>query len=132
MNADGTGQNNLTNNFDLDSYPAWSPDGTKLAFASYRDLNWEIYVMNAADGSSQTNLTLSNAHDYYPCWSPDGTQIVYQSFRDGDFEIYKMRVDGTLQTRLTINEADDQTPAWFGSWLFSKLQCTNFCRGTLP
>ena len=50
MNADGTGQTNLTNNVAVDSWPAWSPDGTKIAFTSQRDGNGEIYSMNA-DGT---------------------------------------------------------------------------------
>ena len=65
MNADGTGQTNLTNNGADDSTPAWSPDGTKIAFASNRDGNCEIYVMNA-DGTGQTNLTNNGAYDYAP------------------------------------------------------------------
>ena len=42
---------------------------TKIVFASYRDGNHEIYVMNA-DGSNQTNLTDNPAYDGYPFWSP--------------------------------------------------------------
>ena len=46
MNADGSGQTNLTNNPADDSKPAWSPDGKIITFASDRDGNFEIYVMN--------------------------------------------------------------------------------------
>ena len=56
MNADGSGITRLTNHPELDSNPAWSPDGRRLAFHSSRDGNWEIYVMNA-DGSGITRLT---------------------------------------------------------------------------
>src|SRR3990170_6246104 len=47
MNADGTGQTNLTNDPATDYAPAWSPDGTKIAFYSDRDGNLDVYVMNA-------------------------------------------------------------------------------------
>jgi len=47
MNADGTAQTRLTNSPAVDQYAAWSPDGQKIAFASTRDGNYEIYVMNA-------------------------------------------------------------------------------------
>jgi hypothetical protein len=56
--------------------PAWSPDGTKIAFKSYRDFNDEIYVMNA-DGSGATRLTNNGApgstlssEDWFPSWQP--------------------------------------------------------------
>jgi Tol biopolymer transport system component len=45
------------------------PDGSKIAFFSTRDGNYEIYVMNA-DGSDPRNLTNNDAFDYDPDWSP--------------------------------------------------------------
>ena len=58
MNADGSGQRNLTRNPGTEgpSAWAWSPDGRKIAFLTRRDGNWEIYVMNA-DGSGKRRLT---------------------------------------------------------------------------
>ena len=108
MNADGSGQRNLTRNpahdhsglvarrtedrlrsrrRDLrherrrqraaepdaqpgaDGNPAWSPDGRKIAFATKRDGNLEVYVMNA-DGSGQRNLTRSPWNEGSASWSP--------------------------------------------------------------
>jgi TolB protein len=83
----------------------------KIAFASDRDGNYEIYVMNS-DGSFQTRLTNNAASDSDPAWSADGTQIVFVSARDGNNEIYKMNSDGTGQTRLTNNPAHDADPGW--------------------
>jgi len=111
MNADGTNQIQLTDSPQNDYYPAWSPDGTKIAFCSHRDGNWEIYAMNA-DGSNQTRLTNNPADDANPSWSPDGTKIAFNSHRDGDWEIYVMNADGSNQTRLTNNPADDAHPSW--------------------
>ncbi len=59
----------LTNNNAKDTRPSWSPDGTKIAFASDRDGNLEIYMMDA-DGSNQVNLTRNPADDAAPSWSP--------------------------------------------------------------
>jgi hypothetical protein len=70
MNPDGSEQTRLTSNPDVDEEPSWSPDGTKIAFTSYREGGGEVFVMNA-DGSEQTNI--SNNHgsvDGDPDWGP--------------------------------------------------------------
>ena len=82
----------------------------KIAFASDRDGDFEIYAMDA-DGSNQTRLTTNTAEDFWPVWSPDGTKIAFYSNRDGNNEIYVMQ-HGSGQTRLTINDADDREPTW--------------------
>jgi len=83
----------------------------KIVFTSYRDSNFEIYIMNA-DGSNQTRLTNNPANDNWPSWSNDGTKIAFCSNRDGNLEVYVMNVDGSNQTRLTNNPAWDWVPAW--------------------
>ena len=120
MNADGT-QTRLTYNVapdDPDTWwmgrdedPAWSPDGTKIAFTSLRDGNFEIYVMNA-NGTWQANATLNGAGDFEPAWSPDGSKIAFTSNRDGNLEIYVMNADGTGQHNLTKHGWDDSHPTW--------------------
>jgi hypothetical protein len=102
MNSDGTGQTRLTNHPESDFQPMFSPDGTKIVFASNQDTGGppEIYIMNS-DGTGQTRLTNNIFGDLHPSFSPDGTKIVFLSNRDGPIDIYTMDVDGTNVTRLT-------------------------------
>jgi TolB protein len=69
MNADGSGQRNLTQNAAKDYAPAWSPDGRQIVFASDRDGRSGIYVMDA-DGGSVRRITEHPADDEYPAWRP--------------------------------------------------------------
>jgi Tol biopolymer transport system component len=117
MNADGSGQTRLTDNDAFDAYPAWSPDGTKIAFVSDRERNghFEIYVMNA-DGTGQHNLT--NTPDSWlnsePAWSPDGSKIAYAEGGPmvNSWELFVMNADGTGQTQLTDFYPQDGSPTW--------------------
>jgi Tol biopolymer transport system component len=83
----------------------------KIAFASDRAGNFDIYVMNP-DGSGIVRLTNDPAEDTQPTWSPDGRQIAFVSNRDGNKEIYVINADGGGLTRLTNNTAEDFSPAW--------------------
>ena len=69
MNPDGSEQIGLTNIKGGEGQPTWSPDSKRIAFQSYRDGNYEIYVMNA-DGTEQTRLTNNPKGDFSPAWSP--------------------------------------------------------------
>jgi TolB protein len=92
-------------------WPRWSPDGRRIVFATARDGDLEIYVMDA-DGSNQTRLTRSPGLDTFPAWSPDGTRIAFVSRRDGNPDLYVMRADGTDVRRLTEHPERDEQPAW--------------------
>lgn len=90
--------------------PAWSPDGSRLAFTSGSD----IYVINA-DGSAQARLTNDPSLDSFRSWSPDGSKIGFTSVRDGTLEVYVMNADGTNPTRLTSLDSVSE-PAWSRDW----------------
>ena len=73
VNADGSGLTNLSNNAFPEQGPSWSPDGSKIAFSSFRNGVHSIYVMNA-DGSNQTKLVDvgSDGNDIDSiAWSPE-------------------------------------------------------------
>ncbi len=111
MNADGSGATNLSDNSADDFGPAWSPDGSKIAFTSNRNGGYDIYVMSA-DGSGVVRLTDDPAYDRSPAWSPDGTKIAFISDSDGNDNIYVMSADGSGLVGLTDDPAYDRSPAW--------------------
>jgi Tol biopolymer transport system component len=118
INADGSGLTQLTAT-STDDQPAWSPDGKKITFTSFRnDLNLladntitrQVFVMNA-DGSDQQPITSpsSAAYDWQPAWSPDGSRIAFIHYgfdgvglSYGYGEIWTVNPDGSHLTQLTV------------------------------
>ncbi|HCR00011.1 MAG TPA: hypothetical protein DIU48_11355, partial [Acidobacteria bacterium] len=90
--------------------PAFSPDGTRVAFNSNRDDNNDIYVANV-DGSDMRRITNNPAIDTSPTWSPNGQQIAFTSDRTGSPQIYVIGADGTGLRRLTYETYCDR-PTW--------------------
>ncbi len=119
MNADGTGEERLTDNFDFDGWPTWSPSGDRIAFSSDREGGLDIFVMNA-DGTDPVRLTENREidWDYYPYWSPKGEEVLYTSDEDGeadgwDAEAWTIGADGTNKRQLTDNKAFDLGVGWY-------------------
>jgi TolB protein len=113
MNADGSEQTRLTDssvsNCDA-SYPAWSPDGQKIAFVLQCPGDWPLYLMDI-DGTNQSRVTYGLSA-LFPAWSPDSKSIVFSSDSDGKLEIYKIFANGMEETRLTDNSVEDVDPTW--------------------
>jgi hypothetical protein len=89
--------------------PAFSADGRKVAFASDRDLNYEIYVANAQGGQAKRVTNTPKSEEDYPALSPDGEWLVYQSRRNGKWALYRSAVDGSAETLLT-DQGENQYP----------------------
>jgi WD40 repeat protein len=110
VNADGTGFRRLTH-AGLDLQPAWSPDGSRIAFVSDGGGgDQHIYVMTA-DGTNVSRLT-DGRFDLDPAWSPDGSTIAFSSLRDGSAQIATLSTaDGSL-TVLTDLPGFEAQPTW--------------------
>ena len=90
---------------------------TKIAFASTRDVNLDIYVMDG-DGKNQRRVTAHSTIDQHPVWSPDGKKIAYDVLLnpwDNDKwnrTIYVMDSDGENNRKLIKRPQWDINPAW--------------------
>jgi Tol biopolymer transport system component len=122
INSNGTGATFLhasSNAFQ----PAWSPDGSKIAFSDAK-----IYVMNA-DGSNPVQLTNTQLYELHPTWSPGGTRIAFcGTTAGGASDIYATNADGTNVVQLTTS-GRDSAPAWSpdgGKIAFEHLDASGF------
>jgi TolB protein len=96
----------------VNTYPAWSPDGKRIAFRRMLgETNSEVFLANA-DGTNARNLTNDPAFDGWPAWSPDGSHIAFASNRRGSYEIYLMDPDGSNVQKVANNEGRATAPAW--------------------
>ena len=114
VNADGSNARTLTNRpLAFDAHPAWSPDGTRIAFESTVDGKRAIWLMQA-DGQGLRRLTevTGAATETAPAWSPRGDRIAFASDRDGNSEIYVVGADGAGARRVTDHPANDSVPSW--------------------
>lgn len=104
----------LTTNPLADENPAWSPDGTRIAFQSKRNGDqFDLWVMDA-DGSNQDSLTTNVNEDRNPAWSPDGAWIAFDTNRAGTYDVWLLPLSGgeAAADSLTFGNNDDIQPAW--------------------
>ena len=93
--------------------PAWSPDGSRIAYGHRADTTADYDLFTARpDGSDPVRLTRTTGDDGHPTWSSDGARIAFVSHRDGNPEIYVVNADGSDPVRITDSPALDTMPAW--------------------
>jgi TolB protein len=117
MNADGSNVVRYTDPAVRSAGPAWSPDGTRLAFISNDPVCpqfFDILVLNG-DGNPAVRLTSCEGMNRFAAWSPDGRKLVFASDRASSTyldDIYVMNADGSGVTRLTYGPGQNWLPAW--------------------
>ncbi len=110
-----------------DWFPAWSPDGRRIAFARSCGTSLDLYVVGA-DGKGLRRLVHTRTNDEWPTWSPDGSKIAFVSGQppltkpgqaDTDPDLWVVGADGRGLKRLTQNTVRDEAPAWSpdGEWI---------------
>ena len=113
---DGSGQHRLTwGPFD-DREPAWSHDGTRVAFSSDRGnplgSDYNIWVLDTRTGELR-QLTKDPSEDFMPTWSPDDREIAFASTRESGQSIWAVSVADLAQRKVaTVNGARLDAPSW--------------------
>jgi TolB protein len=101
-NADGSAPRNLSNHPAFDGWPAWSPDGKRIAFASNRNANYQIFVMNQ-DGSDVRLVANTEGRATAPQWGKDGKTLYFPVCKKVDFghdcEIFTVKLPESLSRR---------------------------------
>ncbi|HET9480630.1 MAG TPA: hypothetical protein VFP98_02650, partial [Candidatus Polarisedimenticolia bacterium] len=112
MDYDGHDIKQITKNQSLNVSPAWSPDGKRLAFVSYRHGNPRLYIYNGGDGSLVDRSPPGSELCVAPEWSPDGRLIAFSSSSGGDSEIFLLDVATGRSRQITFHRGSDTAPTW--------------------
>jgi TolB protein len=91
--------------------PAWSPDGARIAYASFEGRRSKVYLQELATGARRV-VSAEPGINGAPAFSPDGTRLALTLSRDGDPEIYTLALATGEYQRITRNPAIDTEPQW--------------------
>ena len=111
----GRSERRMTN-LGIAAWPAWSPDGRRIAFGAAKTAkdNFRLYLLETAS-DQVVPLTDGSTEDFLPAWSPDGHWIAFGRARDlspNAFDLWRIHPDGTGLQQLTTSPDDENRPAW--------------------
>jgi len=111
VDYDGEGLLRLTANRELNLCPSWSPDGSEIAFTSYRDGQQSLFSLDTSTGKVRKVIGLDGLN-YGANWRPDGSELVLAMSETGNPEIYRITPQGKIIKRLTVSPAIEISPSW--------------------
>jgi Tol biopolymer transport system component len=104
MNADGSGRTQITDEKGDEYHPAWSPDGSRIAFAfddlGHDEFSTSIFTVDLRTGESTELVTRRNERLGWPAWSPDGRRIAFSAYSQTGWGLYVMDADGGNTTKV--------------------------------
>lgn len=111
--VDGANLRRLSDAAGYDAEGAYSPDGNRVVFCSFRNGNGDLYIMDR-DGGNLCQLTDSPGYDGGPFFSPDGKRVIFRGEvrRRKYLQLFVVNADGTEERQLTDNDFVNWGPYW--------------------
>ncbi|MCP4589952.1 MAG: hypothetical protein GY842_04355 [bacterium] len=129
----GTAVTQLTSDPSSDVHPEFSPDGSRIAFASNRSGNWDVWIVGN-DGQQPIQVTQGPADEVHPSWSPDGQRLVFCSLPQGggQWELWTANAEAgatkrfighgvfpewsPIENKILYQRARERGSRWFSVW----------------